>query len=67
MATEATKKPTRYNSERYADLAAYGAILVAVIAFFADALFGGKNFMSGGDNVAFYSFVPYLDSAKKSG
>lgn len=67
MASEATKRPTGITKERYADLAAYGAILLAVIAFFADALFGGKNFMSGGDNVAFYSFVPYLDAAKESG
>ncbi|MBU3698907.1 MAG: YfhO family protein [Candidatus Kapabacteria bacterium] len=53
--------------QRYAPYLAYGSIFLVVIAFFADALFGGKNFMSGGDNVAFYSFVPYLDAAKQSG
>jgi len=53
--------------EKYGTYLAYGAILLVVVAFFADALFGGKNFMSGGDNVAFYSFVPYLDAAKQSG
>lgn len=52
---------------KYADAFAYVSILVCVIAFFADALFGGKNFMSGGDNVAFYSFVPYLEQAEQSG
>ena len=49
------------------NIAAYGAILLSVIVFFADALFGGKNFLSDGDNVAFYSFVPYLNAAKQSG
>lgn len=53
--------------EKYGTYLAYGAILLVVVAFFADALFGGKNFMSGGDNVAFYSFVPYLEAAKQSG
>ncbi len=53
--------------EKYGTYLAYGAILLVVVAFFADALFGGKNFMSGGDNVAFYSFVPYLEAAKASG
>jgi hypothetical protein len=52
---------------KYGDVLAYASILVSVIAFFADALFGGKNFMSGGDNVAFYSFVPYLEQAKNAG
>ena len=52
---------------KYGDVLAYASILISVIAFFADALFGGKNFMSGGDNVAFYSFVPYLEQAKDSG
>ena len=53
--------------QKYAPYLAYGSIFVVVIAFFADALFGGKNFMSGGDNVAFYSFVPYLEAAKQTG
>ena len=53
--------------EKYGTYLAYGAILLVVVAFFADALFGGKNFMSGGDNVAFYSFVPYLEAAKQTG
>ncbi len=52
---------------KYGDVLAYASILISVIAFFADALFGGKNFMSGGDNVAFYSFVPYLEQAKDAG
>jgi len=62
----AIQQPTSFIS-KYADVLAYGAILVSVVAFFADALFGGKNFMSGGDNVAFYSFVPYLEKAKDAG
>ncbi|MBN9398609.1 MAG: YfhO family protein ['Candidatus Kapabacteria' thiocyanatum] len=53
--------------ERYRDLAAYGVILLAVILFFADALFGGKTFLGESDNVAFFSFIPYLDQAKQSG
>lgn len=53
--------------EKYRDLAAYGAILLAVVTFFADALFTGKNFLSEGDNVAFYSFIPYLNAAKAAG
>lgn len=52
---------------KYGDVLAYASILLSVIVFFADALFGGKNFMSGGDNVAFYSFVPYLEQAKDAG
>ena len=52
---------------KYGDVLAYASILLSVIIFFADALFGGKNFMSGGDNVAFYSFVPYLEQAKDAG
>ncbi len=67
MAANATKKPFGLSKETTLDLAAYGAILLAVVVFFADALFGGKNFMSDGDNVAFYSFIPYLDAAKDSG
>jgi hypothetical protein len=67
MASNATKTSFRLSKETTLDLAAYGAILLAVVVFFADALFGGKNFMSDGDNVAFYSFIPYLDAAKESG
>ncbi|MCX6141485.1 MAG: hypothetical protein NTX15_11815 [Candidatus Kapabacteria bacterium] len=67
MASAATKSKLGIKRETYEDLAAYGAILLAVIVFFADALFGGKNFLSDGDNVAFYSFVPYLNAAKQSG
>lgn len=53
--------------EKYRDLAAYGAIFLTVVIFFADALFTGKNFLSEGDNVAFYSFIPYLKAAKAAG
>jgi len=67
MASTTKKSLSGMFSERNADIAAYGAIVLAVIVFFADALFGGKNFLSDGDNVAFYSFVPYLDAAKQSG
>lgn len=49
------------------DVAGIAAILLSVLVFFGDAIFGGKNFLSGGDNVAFYSFIPYLDEAAKSG
>ncbi|NQW30810.1 MAG: YfhO family protein [Ignavibacteria bacterium] len=52
---------------RNIELISYGLIALAVIVFFADGLFTGKNFLSDGDNVAFYSFVPYLDAAKESG
>ncbi len=67
MASPTKKSGSGLSKETTADLAAYGAILLAVVVFFADALFGGKNFMSDGDNVAFYSFIPYLDAAKQSG
>ncbi len=53
--------------EKYRDVAALGFILLTVVVFFADALFGGKNFLSEGDNVAFYSFIPYLNAAKDAG
>ncbi|MFN6135069.1 MAG: hypothetical protein ACK475_02165 [Bacteroidota bacterium] len=61
------QSPAQTPVQKYAPYLAYGSILVVVVAFFADALFGGKNFMSGGDNVAFYSFVPYLEAAKQTG
>lgn len=48
-------------------LIAYGVILVVLCAFFGSALFTGKNFLSEGDNVAFYSFIPYLKAAKQAG
>jgi hypothetical protein len=71
MAESSTTPPSRSTQpstvEKYGTYLAYGAILLVVVAFFADALFGGKNFMSGGDNVAFYSFVPYLEAAKQTG
>lgn len=53
--------------ERYRDLAFGGLILLAVVIFFADALFGGKNFLGESDNVAFFSFLPYLEAGKDSG
>lgn len=65
--TKRSQKSTVSRAESYGTALAYGSIFVVIIAFFADALFGGKNFMSGGDNVAFYSFIPYLDAAKDSG
>lgn len=48
-------------------LIACAVILGTLLVFFGDALFTGKNFLSQGDNVAFYSFIPYLDAANKSG
>ncbi|MCO6467046.1 MAG: YfhO family protein [Bradyrhizobiaceae bacterium] len=44
-----------------------GIILAVLFAFFGSALFTGKNFLSEGDNVAFYSFIPYLKAAKHAG
>ncbi|MFM8771984.1 MAG: YfhO family protein [Candidatus Kapaibacterium sp.] len=71
MADSSTQKRSQTaqvsTAEKYGTYLAYGAIFLVVVAFFADALFGGKNFMSGGDNVAFYSFVPFLNAAKESG
>ncbi|MBI2794275.1 MAG: YfhO family protein [Ignavibacteria bacterium] len=49
------------------DLLSWGTILAAVLLFFSDAIFSGKNFLSQGDNVAFYSFIPYLKAAKAAG
>lgn len=49
------------------DVLSWGVILVLVLIFFADAIFTGKNFLSQGDNVAFYSFIPYLKAAKAAG
>lgn len=63
--------PTRTSSwlstDRKTDLLYYGLILLAVMAFFGDALFTGKNFLGESDNVAFFSFIPYLETAKESG
>lgn len=67
MATVKTSKTTFGIPERYRDLAFCGVILLSVVIFFADALFTGKNFLSDGDNVAFLSFIPYLEQAKESG
>lgn len=53
--------------QRYATAIAMAAVALTVIVFFADALFSGKNFLAESDNVAFYSFIPYLDQAKESG
>lgn len=52
---------------RYRDWLAYALILIAVFAFFGDAIFGGKNFLGESDNVAFWSFIPYLEQAKQGG
>lgn len=60
-----TSKPTL--SEPMRDVIACAAILIAVIVFFGDALFGGKSFLGESDNVAFLSFLPYLDQAKANG
>jgi len=49
------------------DLLFFGLILLAVVVFFGDALLNGKNFLGESDNVAFFSFIPYLESAKESG
>lgn len=67
MATASKPKTTFGIPERYRDLAFCGLILLSVVIFFADALFTGKNFLSDGDNVAFLSFIPYLEQAKESG
>ncbi len=48
-------------------LVAIAIILITLFAFFGSALFTGKNFLSQGDNVAFYSFIPYLEQAEKTG
>lgn len=48
-------------------LLAGGIILAVLFSFFGSALFTGKNFLSEGDNVAFYSFIPYLNQAKTTG
>ncbi len=67
MASPAASRTTSRVKDQWKNALAYGGIFLAVVVFFADALFGGKNFMSGGDNLAFYSFVPYLEEAKKAG
>jgi len=67
MATANKSKSSFGIPERYRDLAFCGVILLSVVIFFADALFTGKNFLSDGDNVAFLSFIPYLEQAKDSG
>lgn len=67
MASSATSRTTSGTKDRWKNILAYGGIFLAVVVFFADALFGGKNFMSGGDNLAFYSFIPYLEEATNAG
>ncbi len=53
--------------EKYRDVAALGFILTTVLIFFGSAIFGGKNFLGENDNLAFYSFLPYLQAAKQAG
>ncbi|MBU3740952.1 MAG: hypothetical protein FGM24_01575 [Candidatus Kapabacteria bacterium] len=60
-------KPSWLNADLKRDLLYCGAILLAVVVFFSDAIFGGKNFLGESDNVAFFSFIPYLESAKDTG
>lgn len=67
MASSATSRTPSDMKDQWKNILAYGGIFLAVVVFFADALFGGKNFMSGGDNLAFYSFIPYLEEAKNAG
>jgi len=67
MSTTRSKPAQGIRSERLRDLAFCGIIVVIVIAYFADAIFTGKNFLSEGDNVAFYSFIPYLEQGNESG
>lgn len=66
MATNRTTTPQSF-LERHGDLLGMGVVLLSVLLFFADALFTGKSFLAESDNVAFLSFVPYLDDAKASG
>lgn len=67
MATPSTSKPSVLSPELRKDLAYCGLILLAVIMFFSDALFNGKNFLGESDNVAFLSFLPYLEAGNESG
>ncbi len=53
--------------QRYATALSVALITATVVVFFADALFTGKNFLAESDNVAFYSFIPYLNDAKQDG
>jgi hypothetical protein len=53
--------------QRYSTALSVALIAASVIVFFADALFTGKNFLAESDNVAFYSFIPYLNDAKQDG
>lgn len=43
-----------------------GIIILSVLIFFSDGVFGGKVFATG-DNIAFDSFRSFLDEAKKNG
>src|SRR5688572_24005568 len=67
MATPSHSKTSFGIPERYRDLAYCGLIMLSVLIFFGGALFGGLNFLSEGDNVAFLSFIPYLEQANASG
>lgn len=59
--------PTPSFLQRYATPLSIVAVTLTVIVFFADALFTGKNFLAESDNVAFYSFIPYLNESKQAG
>lgn len=68
MATVKTGPSTGLHiSGNMRDVIACVSILLSVFIFFGDAVFGGKSFLAESDNVAFLSFVPYLDQAKATG
>ncbi|MEE9187452.1 MAG: hypothetical protein V3U10_05365, partial [Bacteroidota bacterium] len=51
---------------RYQDLASILFILLCLLVFFNETIFGGKIFL-GGDKLASDSFQPYLEEAKQNG
>jgi hypothetical protein len=51
---------------KYDTLIYVGIIILAVLIFFKDGVFGGKVFATS-DNIAFDSFRTFLDDAKKNG
>ena len=51
---------------RYQDLASILFILLCLLVFFNEVIFGGKIFL-GGDKVAADSFRPYFEEAKQDG
>ncbi|HTR80313.1 MAG TPA: YfhO family protein [Bacteroidota bacterium] len=51
---------------KYQHYAAIGAILLALIIFFHDALFSGKVFIAS-DSLASQSFIPFLQDARDAG